>query len=521
MRASLIRLAPLGIGILSIGCGGAGGPAASSSGGNQTAKVGPVDVSYIGRPQPLISSSSGQISTFGQAGVSYSNISIDPTPSLSSTYLTFFRLNSGSGDQSYTMPSNGSGGQSLLLHTGQAAYPSCSQNGTISFFTDALNTYQIETVQNDGSQVKTVISGVPGLPAISPNGAVIVYINMLTGNIFSIPAAGGTPTQIYSGGNAQYQAVFSPTGTQIAFSAKNAATGSYNVYTMNVAGGAATNVTPSFYQPGNTYVSSWSPDGTTLAGSYTAKNGTQSSILTITLNGSFNSTLTPAAYDDYTPSFSPDGSKIAFYRNNAGGAIPGIYICDFAGSSPQLILQDPPSTGTTGGVQGLRWSPFQQLQKFVGVGGTLSTANASGFLMSQSGNQFASLLTFAATTPSKATISSPPVSTTGASTLYTLGADAITNISYTNSYNGAHVSLPLTPTPVAIVSIDGSTGQVEMVAAASVLKEDMSQSRGGAGVATYSGKFTAIYDGSGKNSAPLGATSLQINRATGKLISFR
>jgi hypothetical protein len=37
----------------------------------------------------------------------------------------------------------------------------------------------------------------------------------------------------------------------------------------------------------------------------------------------------------------------------------------------------------------------------------------------------------------------------------------------------------------------------------------------------FSGPFTAIYDGKGSNIAPNGATSLEVNSKTGKLISIR
>src|ERR1019366_8243772 len=108
---------------------------------------------------------------------------------------------------------------------------------------------------------------------------------------------------------------------------------------------------------------------------------------------------------------------------------------------------DPSSSGPSGPVQAMVWSFFQPNQTFVGTGGSLSALSVSGFLMSQRGDQFGSLLTMMATTPSTAKIVPTGTSTPGSPLFYTLSADAITTISYTNVYSGAHTSINLTTTP--------------------------------------------------------------------------
>ncbi len=87
----LLRTMPLSIGLFVIGCGG-GGTASNPTAPSQTAKIGPVAVTFTGHPQVAISGSSGQVTSVGQAGASYTNLSINPTHSLNATYLAFSRF---------------------------------------------------------------------------------------------------------------------------------------------------------------------------------------------------------------------------------------------------------------------------------------------------------------------------------------------------------------------------------------------------------------------------------------------
>jgi hypothetical protein len=297
----------------------------------------------------------------------------------------------------------------------------------------------------------------------------------------------------------------------MAFTAKDS-TGHFNVYTMSSTGGTATSVLPTSYAgTGDALANAWSPDGLSLACTWTPTNSSTSGVLVISLNGGGSFFQTPATFSDSYPCYSPDNKKMAFYRSSAGGASPGIYESDFDGLNPQLIIPDPSSSGPSGPVESLVWSHFPPTVKFLGAGGTVAGPTFSGFLMSQKGSQFASLLSMLATTSSTATITPTGTQSVGGPLVYTLSADAVTNVSFTNSYIGGHTSINLTTTPTVVVSIDGATGFVDFVAPG-VFK------KGPAG--TYVGKFSAIYDQNGKNVAPAGATSITVDQMTGKLSSF-
>ncbi len=167
------------------------------------------------------------------------------------------------------------------------------------------------------------------------------------------------------------------------------------------------------------------------------------------------------------------------------------------------------------------WSPFQESQSFVGTHGTLLGTPVSGFLVSQQGNLFASLLTFTTTTASTATVTTQETTDAGASLIFTLKGDAITNISYANVYNGTHSSIPLTATTAAIVTVDGDTGLIDLVIPAIAGKARPSVTKSSGSTLTYNGQFSGIYDSTGKNIASGGITTLSFDKATGKLLSYR
>ncbi len=513
-----LRLIPLSLVILTLGCGG-GGSGPTSSGPTQTQHIGPVGISFVGHPGAPISATSNQVAAAGEAGASFVTLSFNPAHNVNSTLIAFTRQVTGEGDQMYTIAPAGSSA-SLLLHQGTNGYPTYRSKRSSCVRRRVRAEDAITTMLGDGSQQKVVVSSVTAIPAISPNGTTIAY-SASDHNIYTVPSSGGTPTKIYSGGLAELDTpVWSPSGTQISFTFFNEATSSDNVFTMTSTGANLTNVTPSADQMGSMIVNSWSPDGATLACAYRPNGASNYGVGLLSPTGAFLFLVSPTAVNDSLPTFSPDGSEIAFYRGSTGEAIPGLYVSDYAGTNTQLLLPDP-TTGATGLLASTCWSPFQASKNFVGAGGTITASPVAGFLVSQNSSQFASLLTFTATTPSTATISQSASNVNGAPLIFSLGADSITNISYANVYSGAHSSIPLTATPSALVTIDAGTGLVDYVIPAVEGKAHpaVAQSKGTS--LTYSGQFSAIYDGTGKNLAPSGALTIEFDRTTGKLLSFR
>ncbi len=353
LARSLRFVTPACFGLFAIGCGGGGGSAGNATGPGQSTQLGPVAVTFTGHPQAAINGSSGQVTSVGQAGATYTSLSMNPAPNLNSTFLAFTRTVAAgdTGDQIYTLPF-GSGAAVPLVHTSVSGYPTISQSGVIAFVMDLAGTDSIMTIKSDGSGQKLVSSLGFVEPSISPNGSLIAFV--AGGNIYTIPAGGGSTTLIYTGStNAAngVSVVWSPSGSQIAFTATNSVTSTPNAYVMNSNGSSVGNITPN--PTGTTIPTAWSPDGTTIACTFTASSASTSSIEYIGVTGNSDNNITVPGFSDSSACFSPDNQKVAFYRTNAGGATPGIYMCDYQGTNLQLVLADPTTVEAKG-----RYSPL-------------------------------------------------------------------------------------------------------------------------------------------------------------------
>ncbi|MGZ5491672.1 MAG: TolB family protein, partial [Nitrososphaeraceae archaeon] len=101
-------------------------------------------------------------------------------------------------------------------------------------------------------------------------------------------------------------------GSKIAFNSTR--DGNYEIYIMNVDGSGQTNLTNNSV---GDYYPSFSPDGSQIAFSSDLDGGGDDEIYLMNVDGTGQTRLTNNSTGEYYPSFSPDGSKIAFmtYRD--------------------------------------------------------------------------------------------------------------------------------------------------------------------------------------------------------------
>ena len=133
----------------------------------------------------------------------------------------------------------------------------------------------------------------------------------------------------------------SPDGTRIAFESRR--DGDSEVYVMNADGTGVTRLT---FSPGEDRGTSWSPDGTQIvfhsARFQPSEPGPGHSALEIFImnaDGSNQVRLTNNNFQDSLPSFSPDGTKIAFTTNRDGDF--EIYVMDVDGSNQTRLTFSP------------------------------------------------------------------------------------------------------------------------------------------------------------------------------------
>jgi len=517
MKSVALRKMPISfvaLGLLA-GCGGGSGNGSGNvQGAVHQGSAGIGTFSFLGSPKPMLTTSSGQVTSVTMAGASFTNLVLHPNASLSNTDLVWSMSINGEDEIfKYNYPS----GPAQPLTGVVPGYfgPSQSKFGSLYFSSSSMVTpYQMLV---DGTHTKTLSTGKPYCinPTPNPAGTTLTFLAG-DGLLCTCPVAGGTSAVIQT--NVQgYGTSWSPTGTSIAYSGLVGIGG--NILTTPVSGGSSTNVTPPALSNGYLQNPNWSPGGATIAAEYVASGGGNSAIVIMSALSPIDSNFitTPSTYSDYTPAYSPDGSKIAFYRSGVGGATAGIYTEDETGGNQQLIAPLPSGASKP---DSLFWSPFPSPVTYV-PNSSFYASPVSGFIQTENGTQFGSLLGFIAKTPSAATITTS--ATQGNQPLiFTLSADAITNIVYTNAYfSYATTVTPPASTPSALVTVDASTGAVDLVATAAKPQATFKPSTRSIGAnLTYDGPFTAVYGPKGNRLDTSGANQIVVDGKTGKLISF-
>jgi Tol biopolymer transport system component len=239
-------------------------------------------------------------------------------------------------------------------------------NGQIVFVRDDAEdgVTHLFTMHADGTHARQLTDFATGdrAPAVSPDGSTVAFVRELedlTPVIASIPIDGGAVTRLtdkrlfVSGSPA-----WSPDGSRIAFAAHDG--DGQRLFVMNADGSDVRPIT----DPDRFWVTgaAWSPDGTRIGftGSiFDDKGETASSdIFTVRADGNdlVNVTQTPAAKDDEVgPTWSPDGSRIAF--NETSGRSIVLVVHNLADGTERTITEGHVDDGPA-------WSPDGSLIAF-------------------------------------------------------------------------------------------------------------------------------------------------------------
>jgi len=495
------------------GCGGGSGNGSSNvQGAVHQGSAGIGTFSFLGNPKPLATVSTGDVTSVTLAGASFTNLALHPNATLQNTDILFALALDGE-DQLFKF--NYPNGPLQTLTNSYPGYYGPIQSKFGAVYCTNNSSQACTQLLIDGTHMKSISINPPDFYTPSLNPACTTFA-FESGALYTCPVAGGTATKIQNNVT-ESGTSWSPAGNAIAY-VGTASGGDFHLLTTPVTGGTPTDVTPVPLASNAFGYPSWSPNGADIACECELSSGNQAVLIVSAAPGSYEYVdTTPASYSDYNPAFSPDGSKIVFYRASTGGATPGIYVEDASGLNQQMLTALP--TGTQPAL--ISWSPFPSPVTFV-PNSSFYVNPISGFVLTQAGSQFGSLLGFAATTPSAATITSSAAE--GSQPLaFTLSADAITNIVYTNGYfTYATTVTPPASTPSALVTVDATTGAIDMVATAAKphAKFTPAATRSIGANLTYDGPFTAVYGPKGNRLDTNGANQVVVDGKTGKLISF-
>jgi Tol biopolymer transport system component/plastocyanin len=252
----------------------------------------------------------------------------------------------------------------------------------------------IRVMNADGSGGRNVTTGLTDYqPAWSPDGSRIAFTSdrfaePFDHDIVVVNVDGTGMTQLTSGPDHDSAPAWSPDGTTIAFirgectDAECTSQRGY-VYVMNAADGSgATRLEPATgdtWEGGASGGPTWSPDGSRIA--FGRQDELGYDIWVMNSDGSNVTRLTSSAANDLQPAWSPDGSAIAFASDRDGNL--DIYVMRPDGSDVTQVINGSESS------QNLdpSWSPDGRTIAFFGLGGVaIVNGNGSGLGLLTSGN---------------------------------------------------------------------------------------------------------------------------------------
>ena len=225
----------------------------------------------------------------------------------------------------------------------------------IAFVSDRDGNYDIYVMDADGRNLRRLTNhpDIDSLPSWSPDGKRIVFASkrdghvdaihgFATNEIYVMDADGDNPQNLTNNPQEDWYPSWSPDGQQIAFSSER--DGNYEIYVMDADGGNPQNLTNN---PLNDRDPSWSPDGKRIVFS-ARRDGHFENELALTYeiyvmddDGGNQQRLTENRKNDWQPSWSPNGERVAFTSDRKGDFQNfEIYVMDHDGGNQQRLTEN-------------------------------------------------------------------------------------------------------------------------------------------------------------------------------------
>lgn len=551
-RVALRRLAAVSVlslmmgSALLVGCGSGGStPRGGNLGGIEednsvAAAFGALTTRVVGTAQaPVVTSTIGATIS-GVAGASFNSIH----QSKATSHFVYVE-----GGQIWTISNTGNGTPTQITNDAtQKSYPVWSPDATRIAYLANKKIYIIPATGGTPAEVP-IGDMTTECVAWSPDGEKLVFVNGFVGRIYTVRVNGGaSPTRINNNDSLYWRHVsWSPDGktlvgvlsdetfgAQIATLAADGSDTPKTIFRLNAENeiqfGQHELVFPVFSRDGSRVVFIKKPIATF-----------DSSVQVVPATGGDGQEVYKTSGALARVGWSPDGTRLSFYAptNLPDPAFQLVTLLVTNG------IPNPVANGSVNGVDA-DWSRYQidtNAVPLLGSNGPLGTGTAAGFLYSQSGPDLRSVLTFGTVTDTVESRAAARVATTlpdypdSPFRLFTITApDGLAQIAYTNfdSATGAPgpvVAPPmLSSPPGAIVLFNTTTSQI---AAVLPYTPDDNGSGAGRSIRDYApqvvrqgntlvlkGHFPAVFDATGKNRAPGGATEVRLNARTGEILSI-
>jgi Tol biopolymer transport system component len=244
----------------------------------------------------------------------------------------------------------------VLVAPGHAAFPGA--NGKIAFESNRSGNYEIYAMDPDGTGITPLTQNEASdtQPVWSPDGSKLALIRQFVNpsgaqeSLFVMNADGTGEFELLS---SQFRGLtWRPDGQQVGFTAgTSCGHGScfeFDIFTINLDGSGMTSLgrTPQLSED----AVDWSPDGGKIAvGGFVFGGDASTDIWTVNADGSGFTPLATGPANDHNPSWSPDGTEIAFDSDRDGNA--EVYVMNADGTNVRRLTNDPGGDGAP------VWSP--------------------------------------------------------------------------------------------------------------------------------------------------------------------
>ena len=223
----------------------------------------------------------------------------------------------------------------------------------IAFDSNRDGNSEIYVMDADGGNLQRLTNHPDGdfHPSWSPDGKWIAFLSRrdqvrskhgIAAEIYVMDAGGGNPQRLTNDPHDDYHPSWSPDGKQIAFASVR--DGNTDIYVIDADGGNEQRLTNN---PLYDYSPSWSPDGERIVfiarreGHFRKDFDLTHEIYVMDADGGNEQRLTENRRYDFSPSWSPDGKRIAFASDRKGDFVNyEIYVMDADGANLQRLTNN-------------------------------------------------------------------------------------------------------------------------------------------------------------------------------------